>query len=98
MEKTLALKSKIKSALFYPVSIIVVAFLITAVIMIFVIPAFKELFEGFGAKLPAPTMVLMNISDAFVTYWYLIFGGIGGGFYAFFYFWETQQENADCDG
>ncbi len=69
MEKTLALKSKIKSALFYPVSIIVVAFLITAVIMIFVIPAFKELFEGFGAKLPGPTVILMNISDAFVKYW-----------------------------
>src|ERR1035437_5930416 len=92
MEKTQALKSKIKSALFYPVSIIVVAFLITAVIMIFVIPAFKELFEGFGAKLPAPTLVLMNISDAFVTYWYLIFGGIGGGFYAFFYFWKRSRK------
>jgi type IV pilus assembly protein PilC len=90
MEKTQALKSKIKSALFYPVSIIVVAFLITAVIMIFVIPAFKELFEGFGAKLPAPTLILMGISDVFVKYWYLIFGGIGGGFYAFFYFWKRS--------
>jgi len=95
MEKTQALKSKIKSALFYPISIIVVAFLITAVIMIFVVPAFKELFEGFGAKLPAPTLVLMNISDAFVTYWYLIFGGIGGGFYAFFYFWKRSKKMQD---
>jgi type IV pilus assembly protein PilC len=95
MEKTQALKSKIKSALFYPVSIIVVAFLITAVIMIFVIPAFKELFEGFGAKLPTPTLVLMSISDAFVTYWYLIFGGIGGGLYAFFYFWKRSKKMQD---
>ena len=98
MEKTQALKSKIKSALFYPISIIVVAFLITAVIMIFVIPAFKELFEGFGAKLPAPTLVLMGISDIFVSYWYLIFGGIGGGLYAFFYFWKrnkTMQDTMD---
>ena len=95
MEKTQALKSKIKSALFYPISIIVVAFLITAVIMIFVIPAFKELFEGFGAKLPTPTLVLMNISDIFVTYWYLIFGGIGGGLYAFFYFWKRSKKMQD---
>ena len=96
MEKTQALKSKIKSALFYPISIIVVAFLITAVIMIFVIPAFKELFEGFGAKLPTPTLVLMNISDVFVTYWYLIFGGIGGGLYAFFYFWKRSKKMQDA--
>jgi len=90
MEKTEALKSKIKSALFYPISIIVVAFIITAVIMIFVIPAFKELFEGFGANLPAPTVFLMTISDFFVTYWYAIFGGIGGGLYTFFYFWKRS--------
>jgi type IV pilus assembly protein PilC len=98
MEKTQALKSKIKSALFYPVSIIVVAFLITAVIMIFVIPAFKELFSSFGADLPAPTLLLMAISDFFVSYWYLIFGGIGGGFYTFFYFWKrnkTMQNTMD---
>jgi len=92
MEKTLALKSKIKSALFYPVSIIVVAFLITAIIMIFVIPAFKELFEGFGANLPAPTLFLMAISDFFVAYWWAIFGGIGGGFYVFFYFWKRSKK------
>ncbi len=92
MEKSLALKSKIKSALFYPTSIIVVAFIITAVIMIFVIPAFKELFEGFGANLPAPTVMLMNISDFFVQYWYLIFSVIGGGLYAFFYVWKRSRK------
>jgi type IV pilus assembly protein PilC len=92
MEKTQALKSKIKSALFYPISIIVVAFIITAVIMIFVIPAFKELFSSFGADLPAPTLLLMSISDAFVEYWYLIFGGIGGGLYTFFYFWKRSKK------
>ncbi len=72
-----------------------VAFLITAIIMIFVIPAFKELFEGFGASLPAPTLVLMHISDAFVKYWWAIFGGIGGGFYAFFYFWKRSKKMQD---
>lgn len=89
-EKIQAIKGKIKSALFYPVSIIVVAFIITAVIMIFVIPAFKELFQGFGADLPAPTLMVMAISDFFVDYWWGIFGGIGGGLYVFFYTWKRS--------
>ncbi len=89
-EKIQAIKGKIKSALFYPVSIIVVAFIITAVIMIFVIPAFKELFQGFGADLPAPTLMVMAISDFFVDYWWAIFGGVGGGLYAFFYTWKRS--------
>lgn len=91
-EKIQAIKSKIKSALFYPISIIVVAVIITAVIMIFVIPAFKELFSSFGADLPAPTLVIMGISDFFVAYWWLIFGVIGGGFYTFFYFWKRSKK------
>ena len=66
-EKMLAIKSKIKSALFYPIAIIVVAFVITAVIMIFVIPAFKQVFTSFGADLPAPTLIVMAISDFFVA-------------------------------
>ena len=89
-EKTLAIKSKIKSALIYPISIIVVAFVITAVIMIFVIPAFKELFSSFGADLPAPTLLVMAISDAFVAYWWLIFSSIGGGLWFFFYTWKRS--------
>ena len=91
-EKILAIKSKIKSALFYPVSIIVVAFVITAVIMIFVIPAFKELFSSFGADLPAPTLFIMSISDFFVSYWWAIFGSIGGGLWFFFYTWKRSEK------
>lgn len=91
-EKILAIKSKIKSALFYPLSIIVVAFVITAVIMIFVIPAFKELFSNFGADLPAPTMMIMAISDFFVTWWWAIFGAIGGGLYGFFEAWKRSKK------
>lgn len=90
-EKIQAIKGKIKSALFYPISIIVVAFVITAVIMIFVIPAFKELFEGFGADLPAPTLAVMAVSDFFVEYWWAIFGGVSGGLYAFFYAWKRSR-------
>lgn len=92
MEKSLALKSKIKSALFYPVSILVVAFVVTAVIMIFVIPAFKDIFKTFGADLPAPTLIVMAISEFFVANWYLIFGGLGGGFYFFFQAWKRSEK------
>lgn len=89
-EKTEAIKSKIKAALFYPVAIIVVAFIITAVIMIFVIPAFKQVFTSFGADLPTPTLIVMAISDNFVKYWYLIFGGVGGGTYFFLESWKRS--------
>ena len=82
-EKMLAIRGKIKKALFYPVSILVVAFIVTAVIMIFVIPQFKELFSGFGANLPAPTLVVMQISEIFTAYWWLIFGSIFGAGWLF---------------
>jgi len=84
-EKILAIKSKIKSALFYPIAIIVVAVVITAVIMIFVIPAFKQVFTSFGANLPAPTLIVMAISDFFVKWWWAIFGGAGLAIWGFFY-------------
>jgi type IV pilus assembly protein PilC len=90
-EKILAIKSKIKSALFYPIAVIVVAFIITAVIMIFVIPAFKQVFTSFGADLPAPTLVVMAISDVFVEYWYVIFGVLIGGIWGFFELWKRSQ-------
>src|ERR1051326_2256844 len=89
-EKTLAIKSKIKSALFYPIAIIAVAFIITAVIMIFVIPAFKQVFTSFGADLPAPTLLVMSISDWFVAYWYIIFPVIGGSIYGFLESWKRS--------
>jgi len=89
-EKILAIKSKIKSALFYPISILVVAFIITAVIMIFVVPAFKELFTSFGADLPAPTLVVMAISDIFVQWWWAIFGSVGFAIWFFFYTWKRS--------
>jgi type IV pilus assembly protein PilC len=91
-EKIIAIKGKIKSALFYPISIIVVAFAITAVIMIFVVPAFKELFSSFGANLPGPTLFVMGISDFFVSYWWAIFGSIGGGGWFFFYTWKRSEK------
>ncbi len=91
-EKIQAIKGKIKSALFYPVSIIVVAFVITAVLMIFVIPSFKDLFDNFGADLPAPTLFVMTLSDFFVDYWWAIFGTIGGSIYGFLYVWKRSPK------
>ncbi len=91
MEKTEAIKSKIKSALMYPISVVVVAFVVVSVIMIFVIPAFKQVFSSFGADLPAPTLFVIAISEFFVAYWWLIFGGIGGGLYFFMQAWKRNQ-------
>jgi type IV pilus assembly protein PilC len=78
LEKTEALKSKIKSAMFYPTAVIVVAFVITAILMIFVIPQFESLFKGFGADLPALTKLVITISEYFQEYWWAIFGGLIG--------------------
>jgi type IV pilus assembly protein PilC len=90
-EKMLAIKAKIKSALTYPTAVIIIALVITAAIMIFVIPAFKEVFASFGAELPAPTVAVIAMSDFFVSYWYLIFGGIFGGVYAFFWSYKRSR-------
>ena len=91
-EKTQAIKGKIKSALFYPISVLVVAFIVTSVIMIWVVPAFKDVFKSFGADLPAPTLFVMAVSDYFVKYWYLIFGSIGGALYLFFQSWKRSAK------
>jgi len=91
-EKTQAIKGKIKSALFYPISILVVAFVVTSVIMIWVVPAFKEVFKSFGADLPAPTLFVMAISDFFVAYWYMIFGILFSSLYLFFQSWRRSAK------
>src|SRR5436190_15008077 len=90
-EKTMAIKNKIKSALIYPVAVIVVAFIVLAVIMIFVIPAFKEVFKSFGADLPAPTLFVIGMSEFFVGYWWAIFGFLGGGIYFFMESWKRSE-------
>ena len=92
MEKTEAIKSKIKSALMYPISVVIVAFVVVTVIMIFVIPAFKEVFSSFGADLPAPTLFVIAISEVFVSYWWLIFSVLGGGFYFFMQAWRRSEK------
>jgi type IV pilus assembly protein PilC len=90
-EKILAIKSKIKSALFYPISVIVVAIVVVWVIMVWVIPAFKQVFTNFGANLPAPTLIVMGISDFFVSYWWLMAAIIFGAISSFFVLRRRSQ-------
>ncbi len=82
-EKTEAIKSKVKKAMFYPTAVMVVAFIITAILLIYVIPQFQALFESFGGNLPALTLMVIGMSEVFQEYWYAIFGTIGGLVYAF---------------
>ncbi len=89
-EKTMAIKNKIKSALIYPIAVLVVAFVVLTVIMIFVIPAFEDVFKSFGADLPAPTLVVIALSKFFTSYWYLIFTILGGGIYFFMQTWRRS--------
>ena len=91
-EKTLAMKAKIKSALMYPVSILAIAFVVTAVIMIFVVPAFKSVFASFGADLPAPTLLVMAMSEFTVKWWWLISGILFGSIYFFFQAWQRSAK------
>ena len=80
-EKTEALKAKVKKALFYPIAVLVVAFIVTVILLVFVVPQFEELFNQFGADLPAMTVFVINLSEFMQTWWWVIAGGIGGTIY-----------------
>ena len=94
-EKTESLKAKIRKALFYPAMVLVVAFAVTAVLLIFVIPQFQDLFSSFGADLPAFTKLVIKLSELFRSYAFYIFGGIGAAIYAFFYFKKRSERFND---
>ncbi|HKJ87294.1 MAG TPA: type II secretion system F family protein [Gammaproteobacteria bacterium] len=83
LEKTEALRGKVKSAMFYPVAVIVVAALVTMVLMVFVIPKFEDIFSSFGTSLPAPTQFVIELSHGFRSNWYWLFGGLLAIFFAF---------------
>ncbi|MDH5572029.1 MAG: type II secretion system F family protein [Gammaproteobacteria bacterium] len=80
-EKTESIKGKIKKAMSYPAAVLIVAFIITAILLIFVIPQFEQLFAGFGADLPAMTRFVIDLSKIFQAWWWAIFGGIGIAIY-----------------
>ena len=80
-EKTEALKAKVKKALFYPIAVMVVAFIVTVILLVFVVPQFEELFESFGADLPALTQFVIDLSEFMQQWWYVIAGGLAGAIY-----------------
>ena len=92
LEKMMAIKNKFKLALIDPVAGLVVAFVVLTIIMIFVIPAFEDVFKSFGADLPAPTLLVIAMSKFFVSYWWAIFGVIGGGGYFFMQTWKRSEK------
>lgn len=71
-EKAEALKAKIKKALTYPISVLVIAAIVTSVLLIFVVPVFEEIFASFGAELPAFTLMVIAISEILQSYWYIV--------------------------
>lgn len=91
MEKSMKLKREVKTAMIYPAVVVSAACIVTAVLLIFVIPTFADLFNDFGSALPLPTQIVLNISDFFVAYWYLIFGGVIFGLVSFFRFLKTPR-------
>ncbi|GMQ83467.1 MAG: type II secretion system F family protein [Gammaproteobacteria bacterium] len=82
-EKTEAMKAKIKKALTYPAAVVVVAFVVTAILLIFVVPTFEELFNGFGAELPAFTQMVIGLSEWMQSYWWAVILGVAGAIYGF---------------
>ena len=91
-EKTEALKAKVKKALFYPIAVLVVAFIVSVILLVFVVPKFEELFDSFGADLPALTQFVIHLSEFMQAYWYMIAGGIGGAVYAFLRVLKTSPK------
>ncbi|MGZ8213710.1 MAG: type II secretion system F family protein [Methylosarcina sp.] len=91
-EKTESIKKKIKKALTYPIAVIVVAFVVTAILLLFVVPVFEELFQSFGADLPSFTRMIINMSKWLQEWWWIVFGSIGAAIYAFIYFKKRSPQ------
>ncbi|MDH5762692.1 MAG: type II secretion system F family protein [Nitrospinota bacterium] len=97
IEKALALKKKVKSAMVYPAAIVTVAVTVVAFLMIFVIPTFASMFEGGGAELPGPTAIVMHISNFFRNQWYYLLGGPILFFILFKRVYATERGNIEID-
>lgn len=97
MEKSEKLRKKVKSAMIYPVAIILVAFIVVIVLLLFVIPVFEKMFKEMGAELPAPTQIVINLSQIVQSYWYIIIGGIVGLVLALKYYYKTDNGHRTID-
>ncbi|NOR79507.1 MAG: type II secretion system F family protein, partial [Methyloprofundus sp.] len=91
-EKSETIKAKVKKALTYPIAVVVIAFIVTAILLIFVVPVFKDLFDSFGAELPGFTLWVMGLSDWFVANWYYMIGVIVAAVYTFGYFKKRSKK------
>ena len=91
-EKTESMKKKIKKALTYPIAVVVVAFIVTAILLIFVVPVFEDLFKSFGADLPAFTRMVIDMSEWMQNYWWIVIGIIVGAVYTFGYFKKRSRK------
>jgi type IV pilus assembly protein PilC len=98
IEKANRLKKKVKGAMIYPCAIVGVAVIVVAVLMIFVIPVFAELYSGMGKALPAPTQICIDISNWFVSYWYVLVAAVVGVFTAISYYYKTPAGRMQIDG
>jgi len=90
-EKTESMKKKIKKALTYPIAVIVVAFIVTAVLLLFVVPVFEDMFKSFGADLPAFTRMVVNMSEWLKEWWWIVLGIIILAVYVFGYFKKRSR-------
>lgn len=91
-EKTEALKSKIKKAMFYPTMVILVAIVVTSILLLFVIPQFEEIFKSFGAELPAFTRFVIGISRFMQSWWYVFFGGVALALFLYVRAWRSSEK------
>ncbi len=94
-EKTEAIKAKIKKAMFYPISVLVIAFIVSAILLIFVVPTFEDLFKDFGADLPAFTTFVINLSKFMQAWWWVIFGTIIIAVWAFVFVHRRSEAFRD---
>ena len=83
LEKTELLKKKVKKAMTYPVAVIIVAIIVTAILLVKVVPQFESLFQGFGAELPVFTQMVVNLSEWLQTWWFVVLLGIAGTIFLF---------------
>ncbi len=94
-EKAEALKSKIKKALFYPATVIVVALVVTAILLLYVVPEFDKIFKSFGAELPAFTRMVISMSNLLQAYWYIVFGVVAALVFVYIHSYRRMKSVRD---
>ena len=98
LESSEALKAKVKAAMMYPAIVLSICSVVTCFLMVFVIPTFKNIFASFGAELPLPTQILIDISDQMKSHWYLLLAAPYGAYKGFIYFYKTPAGHKWVDG